>query len=345
MIVTLLVFFLFPKIACARDISIATYNVENLFDTQHDQGKNDWEFTPQGTKDKETNCKKIRNAYYRRRCLKTDWNKTVLGEKIKALKNALLDGLSTVPDILILNEVENRQVFEEFNKTLGYKQFFITDSPDPRGIDNVVAIKEIDELKVMGTSELRVEGTRRPTRNILKVSLRYAREEMMIYAHHWPSPANPSQTRFAAAKSFAEDLKKEWIRNPALLVVALGDFNVIDSDSPHALREVMEKELELVDLHPETFLMGSYFYRKTKKWNLLDRIFVSKNLLDGKGIDYVRDSYRIGISDVVSTDYAFKRRKKMHVIKVPQRFIFQGGIARGASDHYPVSIKLTLGRK
>ena len=29
--------------------SIGFYNLENLFDTQHDEGKNDYEFLPDGT--------------------------------------------------------------------------------------------------------------------------------------------------------------------------------------------------------------------------------------------------------------------------------------------------------
>ena len=327
----------------ARELSITTYNVENLFDTRHDEGKNDWEFTPLGTPGKETNCRGMRNAYYRRRCLKTDWTKKALDAKIKALVDSLQQGPYGIPDILIVNEVENRAVFERLGRALGHKYFFITDSPGPRGIDNGVSFKEGLDLDILSSEDIQVAGPR-PTRSILKVRLRHNKQDLLLYACHWPAPGRPASSRLQAAQSLSQDITKELEKNPSVSLFVLGDFNVIDSDNPHALREVVEQELRLVDIHQahEKDPAGSYFYRRTKSWNLLDRIFVSRNLLDQEGIDYVANSYRIGATPGNSTDYVFKKRGKVSVIQVPERFRFRGGKARGVSDHYPISIKVTL---
>ena len=345
MIFLLLLLSLSASFPFARELSVTTYNVDNLFDTVHEEGKNDWEFTPLGTPGKEVNCKKQRNAYYRNRCLKTNWTKEALAEKIKALAHSLRQGPYGIPDILVLNEVENGTTFEELNKLLGYKQFFITDSPGPRGIDNVVAFKEGIGLKVISSEDILVQ-TPRPTRSILKVRLRRDNQDILLYASHWPAQGNPDSYRLKAAHSLAHDVMKETEKNPTVFILALGDFNVVDSDNPHALREVLEKELHLVDLyHPPTeegAPHGSYFYKRTKSWSLLDRILVSKNFLDKRGIDYVANSYRIGAIEDNSTDYVFKKGKKVFVLQIPERFSFRGKQPSGASDHYPISIKIII---
>ena len=325
-----------------KEISIATYNVENLFDTHHDEGKNDWEYTPIGTHGKKKNCQKIKNAYFRKRCLNTDWNVEILEKKMAALKSSLLHGPYGLPDILILNEVENTNVFKKFNKILGYDSFFITDSPDARGIDNVVALKSSIGLKVHKTEEISIPGI--ATRNILKIKMSYGKKELLIYAHHWPSQFSPSRSRILAAKTFARDLKKELMLNSSISVISLGDFNVLKKETPNALKLIVEQELNLVGLHEfsSSSSQGSYFYKRTKRWSHFDRIYISKNLIGNNSLNYVKDSFKIGKHKRNSEPYLLKRKRKANVIEIPERFNFKKGTYRGASDHYPVFMKLQM---
>ena len=71
--------------AFGRQISVMTYNAENLFDTRHDPGKNDWTYLPLAEKrsnqDVQDYCRKLRNRYYRQQCLTIDWSYKVLKQK------------------------------------------------------------------------------------------------------------------------------------------------------------------------------------------------------------------------------------------------------------------------
>ena len=315
-------------------MSIGTYNVANLFDTVHQEGKNDWEFTPLGTVGKEENCKRQRSSYYRNRCLKTDWNAQALRLKLQALSASLAAGPYGVPDILILNEVENERVFQEWNRSLGYEHVFSPDSPDPRGIGNLIAWKADAGFNATLKESLAIEG-QEALRPILKVKLVGRGAALLIYAHHWPAQSAPGRLRLLAARSFAKDAKRELDKDPALLLVSLGDFNVIESNKPHPLKDIFEGRLGLVDLHSfsRSASPGSYYYKRGGQWNRLDRIYVSKNLVDAKGADYAVGSYAIGNHDANSGEHMVTKNGSTSFIKIPQ----------GPSDHFPIFMQIAFG--
>ena len=318
---------------CARELSIGTYNVANLFDTRHQEGKNDWEFTPLGTAGKEENCKRQRSSYYRHRCLKTDWNAQALQLKMRSLSASLAGGPYGIPDVLILNEVENEGVFQEWNRSLGYDYAFIAESPDPRGIGNLIAWKAGTGFNATLKDSLHIEGGKH-LRPILKVKLVRQKTALFIYAHHWPAQSAPGKLRLLAAHTFAKDVEREREKDPGLLLVSLGDFNVIESNKPHPLKDVFEGQLGLVDLHAlsRSSSPGSYFYKKSGRWNRLDRIYVSKSLVDAKGADYAVGSYAIGNHGANSGEYMVTKNGTTSFIKIPQ----------GPSDHFPVFMRLVL---
>ena len=83
---------------------------ENLFDTHHDQGKNDYSFLPLFRKRSDpmimNHCRSIPVPVFRSQCFNLDWNENVLLNKIRNLSEVILtadNGQS--PDILILQEV------------------------------------------------------------------------------------------------------------------------------------------------------------------------------------------------------------------------------------------------
>lgn len=79
--------------------SAAFYNLENLFDTIHDAGKNDLEYLPNG---------------------KNKWNSMKYEAKLKNMSEILsqlsTDKLPLGPTIIGMSEVENRRVLEDLLK-------------------------------------------------------------------------------------------------------------------------------------------------------------------------------------------------------------------------------------
>ena len=91
---------------------------------------------------------------------------------------------------------------------------------------------------------------------------------------------------------------------------------------------------------------GTYFFIRDMTWNILDRILVSRNLMDSKGLEADISSYRIHSERAISTEFRYtKGYNKGSVIKgVPRNYDFLNrnpGIS-GFSHHFPVSIKLKL---
>lgn len=95
------------------------YNVENLFDCEHDTLKNDREFMPESVK---------KWTYFRYR-----------DKLLKIAKVIVAAGEEYVPDLVALCEVENEHVIRDLTrysplKEAGYR-YVMTTSPDQRGID------------------------------------------------------------------------------------------------------------------------------------------------------------------------------------------------------------------
>ena len=138
--------------------SVMSYNLENLFDTHHDQGKNDYSFLPLFRKRNDpkimNHCRSIPVPVFRSQCFNLDWNENVLLNKIRNLSEVILtadNGQS--PDILILQEVENanalRKLVDEGLHGEGYRELILFEGSDKRGIDVAIIsrFKLADDVK------------------------------------------------------------------------------------------------------------------------------------------------------------------------------------------------------
>lgn len=98
---------------------IVSYNVENLFDTIHDERINDVEFTPEGAK---------------------HWTSHRYHRKLQHISQTISRvGGRIWPSLVTLVEVENAGVIEDLLHLYGLwgkgYRYVITNSPDPRGVD------------------------------------------------------------------------------------------------------------------------------------------------------------------------------------------------------------------
>lgn len=128
-------------------VSIVAYNAENLFDTQDDPKIQDETYLPLALKQSDEHKKKCKSANSRAGsrmwdCLFLDWSESMLSAKMKNLAEQIFQAPGGKgPDVLILSEVENRAVIEEFNKNhLAKAAYSVThmDSKDERGIDQAI---------------------------------------------------------------------------------------------------------------------------------------------------------------------------------------------------------------
>lgn len=347
--------FLISSFLHAKSIEVMSYNVENLFDTVHEEGKNDWAYLPLSYKGKKEACLKMKSRYRKNECLSTDWTDKHLGLKISQIKEVIFKERKRKPEVLALSEVENKRVISLLAKELGYRDFIISDSPDRRGIDLALLFDSSKDFKLLSQTEHKLEGNyfkKKPTRNILEAKfLIEGKHPLYIFVNHWPSLGNPDFARVEAAKKLKnriESLKKADKNNH---FIALGDFNTIPKlkkgSREHPFGDIFLKNSIMRDLKTE-FLnskkvssseksklpKGTYYYHRGKEWNDLDRVFISNSLLDDKGLDIEVESFQIYAPKFILT--------KAHGQMVPMGYNHQSQSRKtaGYSDHFPLIFKL-----
>ncbi len=354
------------------EIKIMSYNVENLFDTIHDEGRDDYEFLPIDSAEKEK-CD-FKKGYYKEACQKTDWTDDRLELKLSQIKK-VIEAQGELPDMLAVLEVENVNVVSQLADYLGYPKFLVTSGEDKR-IELAVLYKE-DKVKLKEMKEVKIvfppEVGQKNTRNILVanfISLKNKDQMIGLYVNHWPSQASPSVTRVTAAKHIRKTIdhfSKKYKDN--YHVVAVGDFNTIEKDSPKPFDIIQDKEWEysLIDVEqkyrksaykkdPNNMLKkmapSSYYYSGDGTWNHLDRIFISSNLADNKGMEVMTETFRIlapefvlkSVTPKAKKDETEESRAKTCTFSAPKRYFHNATNpnAAGFSDHMGLIIKLKL---
>ena len=167
--------------------------MENLFNTTHDEGKDDWAYLPKASKGKGEQaayCRSQNSKWRKRECQDLDWSQSNLEKKMRNLSEVIL---YKSPDILILQEVENIDVLEQMKKkyleSAGYKYATLLEGKDKRGID--VAI--VSKFKPTAKPIYHQVPYPNPIGNILEVYCRWTfiKEYGWSVFVHFPSAANP----------------------------------------------------------------------------------------------------------------------------------------------------------
>lgn len=338
-----------PKVKTPSDatstISLTSYNVENLFDTEHDQNRGDFEYLPLETKKNNPIVTEFCNSQpiqYRKLCFEKDWSEPVLKEKL----NRIADTLKQVQvkdrigsDIIVLSEVENIRVLDrlisQHMKGLGYKTASLIEGDDFRGIDVAVVsrfpLAEPPKLHRIQFSDesLKQSGGSINTRGILEVPLKLPNNKILyVFAVHFPSQANPTEQR----RDAVETLNKLYKNLPAgSYAVVAGDLNITKKEEE--LQSYYKKNLSHL-WNVSHFVgcqkcPGTHFYRG--EWSFLDAILFSKNM---SGKDKVAYNPR---SIQVLTNGRYQMNEKEGT---PWRFNPQK--EKGVSDHLPLYVEFTL---
>lgn len=337
----LLLVTIYSNTALGKNFSVLSYNVENLFDTTHDTDKDDYTYLP--LEEKRNNpevykyCRSIQVPTWRNECYQLDWTEEVVSAKIEKISEVIkaYDG-RTLPDIVILQEVENIGILRRLNTEggLNYATAVLIEGGDKRGID----VGILSKFPISGTPKLHyIDPDRRiSTRGILEVKLLVDDKIVAVFANHWPSQNNPAEFRALAAKT----LLKASSSVRADIRIAGGDFNTVKNDSPHSIDDYLthpRRGIYFVETNPNfewNGAEGSHWYGG--HWNYLDRLFIdSKSIHNGVTVDY-----KLHVKDFMLAEKTYRRRGQTRKALVPFRFSPEN--LDGYSDHLPVSIKVHI---
>lgn len=328
--------------------TLMTYNLENLFDTKHEQGKKDWTWLPLSFKNRsqevQAYCHSLSNEYYKKNCLELDWSQKVMDQKIKNLAKVILaydNGKGA--DIVVFQEIENanalKQLIRKGLSKSGYKYFSLIEGPDSRGID----VAMISRYPIVSSKYHKINlapYSTRSTRGILQARIRIRKKYVTVFANHWPSQGNSDETRELASLV----LKKAALNVKSGLVVATGDFNTLHDDLPHGLNnnimpyfeDVEDKARRVVDVKAQ----GTHWYKG--EWESLDKILVLKSSLS-KTAQVDHKTFEILFHDFMVKDLQWTdwdTGETHFSTDVPTRFEATSG--QGFSDHLPVAVRFTL---
>jgi len=289
-------------------LSIAFWNIENLFDIVDDPNKNDDEFSIGGRKN-------VTSEIY--------------DLKIKQSAEVLSD---LNADILGLCEVENLSVLQDLNRSYTKRNYDIIhyDSPDERGIDNVL-LYDKSQFKVIKSKPIRnILNGKDKTRDILYVLGQFQSDTLHIFVNHWPSNYGGEEKsipkRAATANLIKNEINKIQSKNLYAEIVLLGDFNEDPDDANvRSLEEVGLKSLMKPMIGKPK--VGTYVYRG--KDYFYDQIIINNGLNDNKNLTVVKNSVYI-------LDLPKYRQQEGKYKHYPFRFWAGSRLLGGYSDHLAV---------
>jgi hypothetical protein len=343
-----------------NEIKIMSWNVLNLFDAEKDLFSDDWLWLPVNYPGKKDYCTQIQAERDRNYCFKFDWTQEKFNLKVEQIRK-VVSYQGSLPDMMAVEEIENENVIKMLSKKLGFENIFVTSSADKRGIDVALMFNTNANLKVLGSKSIYVAlPSGRPGRDILRVDFTWYGKPLSIYVNHWPSQHNPTDERLAFANILKRDIDEMVAQHADWMGFAIGDFNTIDSDSPHPFDTILfDKTWKNVLVNGDQLGRnslnnpslqfsppGSYFYAKEDSWSNFDRLFLTQNLVDGKDIEFNVDSMRlpfpmfmtkwIKLYDTQNNGTAGKK------VRVPFSYNFDTTEEkqRGFSDHVPFIFKL-----
>src|SRR6056297_2863629 len=308
--------------------TVAFYNMENLFDTLDTPGKNDLEYTPEGS---------------------NNWDSKKYYAKLENLAEVIAqigsDLTGAPPAIVGVSEIENRAVLEDLVNQPQLKPYNYDivhyESPDRRGID-VALLYQSAVFEVVNThsATLTIEGKDDfYTRDQLVVSGVLDGEEIYFMVNHWPSRYG-GEARSKPLRNAAADLTRSLTDSIISMdkdakIMIMGDFNddpIDESLIKHLDAKKSERKTRPGDLFNPFYDMfqkghGTLAYRD--QWNLFDQIIVSYPLL---GED--KSTFKLYQAKVFDKD--FLKRDSGRYKGYPFRTHVAGIYMGGYSDHFPV---------
>jgi len=334
-----------PAVAQTKSYVIGFYNLENLFDTYHDEGKNDYEYLPDGA---------------------NEWTDFKYQKKLANMARvirAMRDENKAYHAVLGVSEIENRHVLEDLvmEPAIADANYQIVhyDGPDRRGVD--VALLYRPELFTVLESKaipFTFEGSRIQfgmtpeemdafrTRDVLMVRGMLGGEMFAFFVAHLPSRLGEKSGALRSRGGEimygeAARLMKEY---PGIKIVAMGDMN--DNPTDDSMAVYMRGREKVEEVGPEDFFSpflsmlkagySSLYYRGEN--NIYDILVCNYALLNAP-------AGTLKIQPIVKKKYygrifqqPFMTQQEGQYKGQPFRTFSNGAFVGGYSDHYPTYI-------
>lgn len=315
---------------------IGFYNLENLFDTCHDVGKNDYEFLPSGS--------------YK-------WNGLKYSHKLHNLARAISDmGTNVLPgvgcSVVGVSEVENDKVLTDLcaQPALAARgfRFCHVEGPDLRGVDCGLLYNPkfftVDDVRLYPYIPTDKQNRKFRTRGFLAVSGILAGEHVVFIVNHLPSRFNGSYYREVGAAQIKSLKDRILAEDKNCKVIVMGDMN--DDPTDKSMHNVLsaKEEISMVgkdDMYNPWYNVlakqGTGTLQYQGSWNLFDQIILSPSLLNKGGRkDY--STLKYWKNEVQRMPYLFQTEGKY---KGNTKRTTAGGVwLDGYSDHLPTVVYL-----
>ena len=294
---------------------IGFYNLENLFDTLHDEGHNDYEYLPEG---------------------RNKWSGMKYRNKLKNMSRVLAEmGTDVLPTV-------GAAVIE----------YVLIEGPDHRGVDCGLlwnpALFTLRDAKLVPYIYDKPEDAKRATRGFLVCSGTLADEHVTIIVNHLPSRGAVSYYRELGGKQIRAVKDSLLKDDPNVKLFIMGDMN--DDPADPSMSKALGAQRELESVKPgglfnpfwNIHASGTGTLMYDGKWNLFDQIIVSHSLLNQKGKkDY--STLKYWKAQIFRRDYLFQQegRYKGGTLRT-----HAGGVwLNGYSDHLPTLVYVVKEQK
>ena len=288
----------------AQTFTIMSYNIENAFDTIHDEGKNDYEYCDGGER---------------------KWSQYRLFQKLKSVGKVIAAADEKRPvDLIGLCEVENDTVMQCLTQrtslsSLGYR-YIMTNSLDERGID-VALLYSPFTFHPIETESIRPKTKKDKKRDIMHVAGTIAGGDTLdVYVVHLPSKRGGSEGQ-KLSMSICQQLQahtdsvRTIRQHPNLLI--MGDFN---AETNSQQLKLLTRSHHLID-RTAKLQPGTYKYQG--EWSILDHILTHTTTLSHQ------QTRILNLSFLTEPDPTHGNVKPYRTYQGP---VYQGGV----SDHLPV---------
>ena len=316
--------------------AVGFYNLENLFDTCHDAGKNDYEYLPDG---------------------KNKWSGMKYRHKLRNMSRVLSEmGTDMLPTVgcaaIGVSEVENANCLRDLCEQEPLKkrnfQFCHIEGPDRRGVDCGLlynpSLFTVRDVKLVPYVYRLPKDSTRATRGFLVVSGTLANEHVTIIVNHLPSRFSESFYREEGGRQIRQ-VKDSLLRDdPNQGIIFMGDLN--DDPQNKSCSDALGAKKEMKDcVEPGSCYnpwwnilgrgIGTLGYRGN--WNLFDQIIFTDYFL--KYYDS-KDKPTLTFSRAEVLNRKFLRGSEGDRQGYPLRTFTSGIFLNGYSDHFPTMIYL-----
>jgi hypothetical protein len=310
--------------------AIGFYNLENLFDTCHDAGKNDYEYLPEGTFKWDT--EKYINKLHNLARVLSEMASDRLPEGCAAIGVAEVENAKCLADLCNEAPLKQRNI-----------QYIHVEGPDQRGIDCGLiynpALFSIRDVKLVPYIYKQPQDSLKATRGFLVVSGMLACEHVTIIVNHLPSRGAVAYYREEGGRQL-KAVKDSLLQvDPTQKLLIMGDMNDDPQDASMAeclgaKREMSEVgEGDLFNPWWNVLASGEGTLSYKGRWNLFDQIILSPSLLHPEAGTLAYDTH-----EIFRRDYLI--RQDGPYAGTPLRTHGGGEWLNGYSDHLPTIVYL-----